>query len=43
MVHVTPGKSGELGWQFSRAGEFYCGCLVLGHFDSGMVGRVQVK
>ena len=25
------------------AGEFFCGCLVPGHFDAGMVGKVVVK
>jgi len=42
MAHVAPGKSGEIGWQFTRAGEFYYGCLIPGHFDAGMVGKVKV-
>ncbi len=42
MVHVAPGKSGEIGWQFTRAGEFYYGCLIPGHFDAGMIGRIRV-
>jgi uncharacterized cupredoxin-like copper-binding protein len=41
-AHVAPGKSGEIGWQFTNAGEFYYGCLVPGHFEAGMVGRVRV-
>lgn len=43
MVHVPPGKSGEMGWQFTRAGEFYFACLIPGHYEAGMVGRVIVK
>ena len=43
MLHVAPGKSGEMGWRFTRAGEFYYGCLVPGHFEAGMVGRINVK
>ncbi len=43
MLHVPPGKRGELGWRFTRAGEFYFGCLVPGHFEAGMVGRIFVK
>ena len=43
MVHVAPGKSGEMGWQFTRAGEFYYGCLMPGHYEAGMVGKVVVK
>ena len=42
MAHVAPGKSGEMGWQFTRAGEFFYGCLIPGHFDAGMIGRVKV-
>ena len=43
MLHVAPGKSGEIGWRFTRAGEFFYGCLIPGHFEAGMVGRVNVK
>jgi len=42
MAHVAPGKSETMVWQFTRAGEFYFGCLVPGHFESGMVGKVTV-
>jgi len=42
MVHVAPGKTGEMGWQFTRKGEFYYGCLVAGHWEAGMMGRVKV-
>lgn len=43
MVHVKPGKSGEIVWQFTKPGEFQYACLVPGHFEAGMVGRVTVK
>ena len=43
MLHVAPGKTGDMGWQFTRAGEFYYGCLVPGHFEAGMIGKVVVK
>ena len=42
MAHVAPGKSGEMGWQFTHTGEFYYGCLIPGHFEAGMVGKVKV-
>jgi len=42
MAHVAPGKSGEIGWRFTRAGELYFGCLVPGHFDAGMIGKIIV-
>ena len=43
MLHVAPGKSGEMGWQFTKPGEFYYGCLVPGHFAAGMIGKVIVR
>jgi uncharacterized cupredoxin-like copper-binding protein len=42
MAHVAPGQKGEVVWQFTRPGEFLFGCLLPGHFDAGMVGRVHV-
>jgi uncharacterized cupredoxin-like copper-binding protein len=42
QVVVEPGKTGELVWQFTRAGTFDFACLVPGHFEAGMVGKVQV-
>ena len=42
MAHVAPGKSGEMGWRFTKAGTFYYGCLQPGHFEAGMVGKVIV-
>jgi uncharacterized cupredoxin-like copper-binding protein len=43
MVHVAPGESMVMGWHFSRTGEFFFGCLLPGHFDAGMVGRIIVR
>jgi uncharacterized cupredoxin-like copper-binding protein len=43
MAHVKPGKSGEIVWQFTKAGEFQFACLIPGHFEAGMVGKVSVK
>jgi uncharacterized cupredoxin-like copper-binding protein len=42
MAHVAPGKAGTLVWHFTRPGDFYYGCLVPGHFDSGMLGKLKV-
>jgi len=42
MAHVDPGKTGEIAWQFTKAGEFFYGCLVPGHFEAGMFGRIIV-
>lgn len=43
MVHVEPGRSGDMVWTFNRAGEFRFACLVPGHFEAGMVGTIIVK
>ena len=43
MAHVAPGKTENMVWQFTKAGEFYYGCLVPGHFEAGMIGKVSVK
>ncbi|MDH4053235.1 MAG: cupredoxin family protein [Rubrivivax sp.] len=42
MAHVPPGKSGEIVWTFNRAGEFDFACLIAGHYQAGMVGKVVV-
>lgn len=42
MAHVAPGKSETLVWQFTKAGTFYFGCLEPGHFEAGMVGKLEV-
>jgi uncharacterized cupredoxin-like copper-binding protein len=42
MTHVAPGKTETMVWQFSKPGDFLYGCLVPGHFESGMIGRVRV-
>ncbi len=43
MAHVAPGKTQELTWTFTKAGEFHFGCLVPGHFDAGMIGKIVVS
>jgi len=42
MAHVGPNKTGEIVWTFNRAGEFDFGCLLPGHYEAGMVGKVNV-
>jgi uncharacterized cupredoxin-like copper-binding protein len=42
QVSVEPGMTGELVWQFNRAGTFDFACLVPGHFEAGMVGKILV-
>ena len=42
MVTVAPGKSGEIVWQFTKAGKIDFACLQPGHYDAGMKGAVNV-
>ena len=42
MVHVAAGKTGEIVWTFNRAGDFDFACLIPGHYQAGMVGKVTV-
>ena len=43
MAHVAPGRKGELVWKFNRAGEFDFACLIPGHYQAGMVGKIRVS
>ncbi len=43
MAHVDPGQKGTIVWTFNRAGKFEFACLIPGHFEAGMVGRITVK
>lgn len=42
MAHVAPGASAELVWRFNRPGRFDFACLIAGHYQAGMVGRITV-
>jgi uncharacterized cupredoxin-like copper-binding protein len=42
MAHVAPGQTGEIIWTFNRAGDFDFACLIAGHYQAGMVGKLRV-
>lgn len=42
MVTVKPGQTGEIIWQFTKAGKINFACLQPGHYDAGMKGTVTV-
>jgi len=42
MVTLAAGKSGEIVWQFTKAGRVDFACLQPGHYDAGMKGAVTV-
>ncbi|WP_029001688.1 cupredoxin domain-containing protein [Azohydromonas australica] len=42
QITVAPGQSGEVVWQFTKAGQVDFACLQPGHYDAGMKGAVKV-
>lgn len=42
MAHVEPGKQSDIVWHFNRAGDFDFACLLPGHYQAGMVGKIRV-
>ena len=42
MMHVSPGKTGQIIWNFNRSGDFDFACLIAGHYQAGMVGKIKV-
>ena len=42
MAHIGPGQGGEMIWTFNQAGDFEFACLIAGHYQAGMVGRIRV-
>jgi len=42
MVTVAPGQTGEVIWQFTRAGRVDFACLHPGHYEAGMKGLINV-
>ena len=43
MAHVPQGKTSQMLWHFNRAGDFDFACLIAGHFQAGMVGKIIVR
>ena len=42
MAHVPPGKTGEIIWTFNKPGDFDFACLIAGHYQAGMIGKIKV-
>jgi len=40
---LKPQKTSEIVWRFTKAGEFEYGCLIPGHREAGMLGKIIVK
>ncbi|MDB5943301.1 MAG: hypothetical protein JWQ13_2867 [Ramlibacter sp.] len=42
MAHVASGKKETLVWTFNQPGAFDYACLIAGHYQAGMVGKINV-
>ena len=40
---LAPKKTGEMIWKFTKAGEFDFSCLIPGHREAGMFGKIIVR
>lgn len=40
---LAPGDRSEILWRFTRSGDFEFACLIPGHREAGMTGRIIVK
>ncbi len=40
---LKPNGTSEIVWRFTKAGEFEYGCLIPGHREAGMLGKIIVK
>ena len=43
QVSLAPGATGEIVWQFTKAGKIDFACLQPGHYEAGMKGSVNVS
>lgn len=42
VARLAPGKTDEFVWTFDRVGDFEVACLIAGHYQKGMVGKIKV-
>jgi uncharacterized cupredoxin-like copper-binding protein len=42
MAHVPSGEQEILVWTFNQPGQFDFACLIAGHYQAGMVGKITV-
>lgn len=43
MIALKPGQRGSIVWQFDKPGTVDFACLVPGHMEAGMVGKIEVE
>ncbi|MEA2079565.1 MAG: hypothetical protein U9P00_06870 [Pseudomonadota bacterium] len=42
-VTLAPGEQGDVVWQFGKPGRFDFACLVSGHLEAGMTGKIEIE
>ena len=43
MITLAPAQRGGIVWQFDKAGEVDFACLMPGHMEAGMTGKIDVE
>lgn len=43
VIALRPGEAKEIVWRFSKSGEFQYACLLPGHLEAGMFGKIAVE
>src|SRR5687767_418218 len=41
-IHLAPGATEQLVWEFTEAGDFEFGCHIDNHYESGMKGNISI-
>lgn len=42
-LRLKPGEKGQIIWTFSKDGKYSFACLIPGHYEAGMHGKIQVN
>lgn len=43
MINLAAGQNGAIVWKFDQAGTVDFACLIPGHMEAGMVGKIKVQ
>jgi uncharacterized cupredoxin-like copper-binding protein len=43
VIRLKPGETKEIVWHFTKPGDFEYACLLPGHLEAGMLGKVVVE
>lgn len=42
-IRLKPGEEGQIVWTFAKGGSFSFACMIPGHYDAGMHGKLKVN